>query len=128
MKKYILIGVGILILAFVAYKYVYQSHRDISEESASFTVAVPEIHKEFITNDSLAYAKYLDKTIQLQGKISQIDTLGNSLLLDEKLVVLLKDKISDQQKINQNITVKGRFIGYDDLLDELKIDQATIVK
>jgi hypothetical protein len=31
-------------------------------------------------------------------------------------------------KVNDSVTVKGRCIGFDDLLEEIKLDQCTIKK
>ncbi len=127
MKKYIIIAGVVVLSLFFVYKYIYQSHRNIAEESADFTVSVAAIHQEFMANDSLAYAKYLDKTIIAKGKVTQVDSLANLVVLDEKLVVLLNAKSQSPSVLNTSVTVKGRFIGYDDLLDELKIDQATLI-
>ena len=127
MKKSFIVFISLSLIGFLVYKFIYKSHRKISEEVADHKVSVSEIHQEFITNDSLAYAKYLDNTIEVYGKITDIDTLGNLLVLDEKVVIMLLNKQDVIQKYGQNIKVKGRFIGYDDLLDELKIDQAILI-
>ena len=37
-------------------------------------------------------------------------------------------KIFSELKVNDPISVKGRCIGYDDLLEEIKLDQCSIVK
>lgn len=37
-------------------------------------------------------------------------------------------KIFSELKANNPISVKGRCIGYDDLLEEIKLDQCSIVK
>ena len=34
----------------------------------------------------------------------------------------------DDELLNNDVTIKGRCIGYDDLLEELKMDQCIIIK
>ena len=126
MKKKIIITLGILlVLAFVGYKYVYKSHRDIATETVSYSVAVQDVHEAFLKNDSLANAKYLDKTIVIYGKITDIDLSNKIITVDEKLLATFNKKLPSNLKLQQNIKIKGRLIGFDDLLEELKMDQCS---
>ena len=126
MKKKIIITLGILlVLAFVGYKYVYKSHRDIATETVSYSVAVQDVHAAFLKNDSLANAKYLDKTIVIYGKITDIDLSNKIITVDEKLLATFNKKLPPNLKLQQNIKIKGRLIGFDDLLEELKMDQCS---
>jgi len=127
-KKFLFVGLALLVLVFIAYKILYKKHRDISNEEASFTISVKTLQTEFASNDSLANAKYADKTISIAGMITAIDTEANSLIIDEKLSAILKDKISKDIQLNKQIKVKGRFVGYDNLVEELKMDQVSILE
>lgn len=129
MKKKLLIAlVIIVILAFVTYRFLYKEHRDISTEDAAFTLTTAQLQQEFTSNDSLANSKYADQTIQVAGTVTSFDQNGNSILIDEKLSAVMKDKLSSEIIVNKEITIKGRFVGYDDLLEELKMDQVSIIK
>ena len=127
-KKYIKkIATGLLIflvILFLSYKYLYHEHRDISNEKALFSLTANEILKDFLLDESKANLKYLDKSITITGKITNIDTKNNTIVIDEKVFVLLK-KIS-VVKQSEVIIVQGRVIGYDSLLEEIKLDQAEI--
>lgn len=127
-KKYIkIIATGLLIflvILFVSYKYLYHEHRDISNEKALFSLTANEILKDFLLDESKANLKYLDKSITITGKITNIDTKNNTIVIDEKVFVLLK-KIP-VVKQSEVIIVQGRVIGYDSLLEEIKLDQAEI--
>jgi hypothetical protein len=127
-KKYIKkIATGLLIflvILFVSYKYLYHEHRDISNEKAIFSVTAPEILQDFLLDESKANLKYLDKSITISGKITNIDSKNNTIVIDEKVFVLLK-KIT-VVKQSEVIIVQGRVIGYDSLLEEIKLDQAEI--
>jgi hypothetical protein len=124
MKK---VAVGLLVvivIVFLSYSYLYQDHRDISNEKAVFSITGTKILKEFSIDESKANLKYLDKTIAIKGKITNFDTKNNTIVIDEKVFVLLK-KIS-VVKQSEVIIVQGRVIGYDSLLEEIKLDQAEI--
>ena len=45
-------------------------------------------------------------------------------VLDEKVFVMLTNSI--QVKLDEEVVVQGRLIGYDSLLEEIKLDQAQI--
>jgi hypothetical protein len=129
MKKKISIGlVVVIVLIFGAYNYIYQDHRNISSEEANYSVSVASLINELHVNDSLTLKKYRDKTIELSGKITTIDESTNSIVVDEKMNAVLTDSIPKYIKINQCIKIKGRFIDYDDLLEEFKMDQVSILK
>jgi predicted RNA-binding protein len=113
-------------MAVVVYNYIYQSHRDINNESVTYSVLVEDIYSEFIKNDSLANAKYLDKTVEVSGKITNIDLSNKVITVDGKLFASFKNKLKSDLKINQTIRIKGRLIGFDDLLEELKMDQCVL--
>lgn len=129
MKKKVFILVLILIVvAFAVYKYVYQEHRDIASEEANYTATVQEVFTSFTTNDSLANAQYLDKTVALRGKISEVDFVNKIITVDEKLSARFTEKLPENLKAQDSIHLKGRLVGFDDLLEEIQMDQCTIVK
>ena len=124
MKK-IVAGFLILIFGlFMTYKYLYHDHRDISSEKSLYTLNVKDLLKEFLANESSANRKYLDKAITIKGKITSIDDKNSTIVIDDKLFVIL----SESTKVNPNteVSIQGRLIGYDSLLEEIKLDQAQI--
>lgn len=127
-KKVLLILSFIVLVVFCCIKfYVYKDHRDINSESASFTVSVTQLHNEFFKDANAGTKKYADKTIETYGTVTSLDLESNTIVLDKKLSVTMVDKISSDLKIDQKVKIKGRFVGYDDLLEELKMDQSKIL-
>jgi hypothetical protein len=124
MKKKILILAILVGLGYAGYKYLYHDHRDIASEEAAFSVTVPELLKEFETDETKANAKYLDKSVLVKGKITSVDVPNKTVVLDEKVFAILS--ATTDVKISSEIAVQGRVIGYDSLLGEIKLDQATI--
>lgn len=127
MKKIVLSLLVVLAVLFVLYKYLYKSHRDIANEEVLFTTTASVILDEFKKDEVAANSKYLDKTIIIYGKITALDLKEQSVTID----AILFGKLSDTEsslKINDSIRCKGRFIGYDELLEEIKMDQITLIK
>lgn len=128
MKKKILITLLLsIIIGISIYFYVYQNHRDIDTETADYVVTVSGLQKDFSTNDSLAYIKYQDKTIELTAQVTTIDTENRGIVLDEKIFATFKNSLPKGIVAGKTLKIKGRFLGYDELLQEFKIDQSSIV-
>lgn len=127
MKK---IALGLLLLAIIAsvgvYFYMYQEHRDIANEASAYSLTVPELSQQYVTDVTASDKKYLDQTIEVSGTITSIDAANHSIVLDEKLSAVFKDSILPKLSIQSTIKIKGRFIGFDDLLEELKMDQVSV--
>lgn len=129
MKKKIRYGILIVLIAAIAlYRYTYQEHRDISSEKATYTVSIPQLEKEFATNDSLALAKYQDQTIELTAQVTTVDTENKAIILESKLFATFNDSLPKSIISGKKIDIKGRFLGYDELLEEFKIDQSSIIR
>lgn len=128
-KKIIIVVVFIfLIVAFAGYKFLYKEHRDIASEDVTYTETVIQVFEAFQKDAQKANAKYLDKTIEISGKITNIDPQNKLITVDEKLSAKLTNGIPGDLKPQKAIVLKGRVVGYDDLLGEIQMDQCTIKK
>jgi hypothetical protein len=114
--------------ALFIYFYVYKNHRDIGQEISLYSISTVKISEEFIENSVLSSQKYTDKTIETYGKVTALDSSNNSVVLDAKMFFTLDSKQFEKLKLNQEIRIKGRFVGFDDLLNELKMDQCIFIK
>ena len=124
MKKIVIIFGVLIVCLLIGYKYLYHEHRNIADEEAAFSISVSSLLKDFTNDESKANAKYLDKSIALKGKITSIDDVAKSVVIDKKVFVLLTNMAN--LKLNDEVSIQGRLIGYDSLLEEIKIDQAQI--
>ncbi len=127
-KKIILLLLVVLVGAVSVYLYVYKGHRDIATEEANFNLTVAILQKEFTADEKKAYQKYQDKTIQLTGQLTAIDNESKAITVDEKMFATFVGAVPGNLVLDKPITVKGRFLGYDELLEEFKMDQITIIE
>ena len=125
MKKQVKIVIALVFVSlglYFAYNYMYQDHRDIKAEKAVVLIPASELISYFNENNS---KKVLNKTVQVSGIITEIDT--KNITLDDKVQCSFDTEIKNLN-LNETITVKGRCIGFDELFDVAKIDQSSIIK
>lgn len=123
-KKIVFLIVALVLVAgtYSVYTYLYKDHRDIASETVERTINAVEMQQLFQNNNS---NDLLNKTVAVSGTITQLEE--NALTLNDKVhcsfghmpaVVTLGDEV----------TVKGRCIGYDDLFELVKMDQSTLTQ
>lgn len=125
MKKWGLILLVILIGGIIGYNYIYKDHRDIETEKPSFVLTSDSLIDEFSKNTTDSEQKYLNKTIEVSGKVTEINV--EHLVLNGSIFCQFQGPIPNSINNDQPIRIKGRCIGYDDLLEEIKLDQSTII-
>ena len=126
-KIVIIFFLGTLSVSAFLYFYVYKSHRSIATESVAFSISAIQLHQDFMNDSEKNIKKYADKTIETYGKITSLDLENNAIVLDNKVFLKMTEMISKDLTIQQTVKIKGRFVGFDDLLEELKMDQCIIV-
>tara|TARA_R110000751_G_scaffold306182_1_gene424048 strand:+ start:454 stop:870 length:417 start_codon:yes stop_codon:yes gene_type:complete len=124
MRKRIIVFIVILIVAIISYMYIYQDHRNIKNEVAQYKLTSNEIALQFSENYKNIETKYLNTTIEVTGKVSENDS--NSITLDDKVFCQFNKTIKRTVVYDSKIKIKGRVIGYDDLLQQVKLDQCSI--
>ena len=124
-KLLFVISMIILLSGIIGYNYIYKEHRDISKEDAHYQLDSKDCINEFSGGIDTAVTKYLDKTVSIQGMVTEIEEDNFTI---ENSIVCYTDSITLTQVLkNKVINVKGRSIGYDELLDLIKLDQVTII-
>lgn len=126
MKKILkaLLTIGVLALVIVsAYQfYINKDARNISEEAPEFTVEATALSGEFGADAEKATQKYLNKTIEVRGEVAEVN--GQAVTLAPGVFCQCIQPATVQSK--QMVTIKGRLIGFDELLSEIKIDECTV--
>lgn len=107
------------------YSYLfYSSARNVSSEEVVFNVSSKSIINEFDSNVEKSNQKYLEKAIAIKGIVSKIN--AKQVIIDNTIVCELTALDSNIKK-DQIVTLKGRVVGYDDLMGEIKLDQCSVL-
>lgn len=125
-KKFLALSilfVGVLI-GYFSYQLLFPKARDISQEKTDYKINAEKLQEEMSVPN--ASVKYIDKVIELEGQLTTI--AQHYIMVNNKIQVRLKENGKQSLSKGKTILVKGRCVGYDDLLEEVKIDQATIIK
>lgn len=115
------------LVGFLSWVYFYtfhSKHRTISEEQVTAEFQAPELLYAFTRDDS-DIASYADQVILVTGKVSSADK--TTIVLNGMVQVNLLPAIQPPVQKGRTLTLKGRCVGYDDLLEVVKIDQATLI-
>jgi hypothetical protein len=127
MKKKTKIFVALVLLfiiGYISFKSIMNiGARDLENEKAEFVTSAVDVFNEFSTNSEIATSKYLNKALEISGTVTSIHT--NVVVLDGKVSCQLQK--TQKVELNKIIKIKGRVTGYDDLLEELKLDQCLII-
>ena len=126
LKCLIILTIGFLIAFFSIRYYVkYGGRRIIANDTPEYQISAKEIASEFASNTSVSNKKYLEKSILITGEVTSINE--NEVIVDNSVNCSFLT-ISDNIKKDQKVVVKGRVVGYDDLMGEVKIDQCSLSK
>lgn len=126
-KKKILLTLSIIviIIGYFGYKYVFRGPRDVSSESAEFTITAKKLKSEFTSNQNKANTKYIGKTIIVYGKVTEKNK--NSITLDNGVIGILSATANNSVNLNSNTKIKGKVDGYDDLFEQVKLTESSVV-
>ena len=130
-NKKILIGFT-LFSAIVIFAIVYFSfnkpHKNFVKAPLDYTIQSTELFQKYQLDVSNANASFLDKILSINGTIKEISS--NMIILDGNIVCSFNppQTIDPKLKLTDKISIKGRCIGYDDLLEEVRIDNCSLMQ
>lgn len=104
---------------------MHGGERDLASEAVDYAVSSQDISAEFTNNIDASNKKYLEKAVEITGRITSIN--AKEVIINTSIICNLKLP-GQKYTIGKIVVVKGRIVGYDDLLGDLKLDQCTIIK
>ena len=117
-----------ILLLIIVYAVWNQPHKNYSNTKPNITIDSSNFINEFKTNSTLATEKYLNQVILVNGNVT--DRLTKSVVLNNGIVCTL-DSLSLKAlkliQINNEVFIKGRFVGFDDLFEEIRLDHCFIM-
>lgn len=126
-KKTIIVAAALLVMIsasiYFYYGVIFKEARNIASEAPDYSVTANKLIEDYNANPKKADALYLNKTIEITGKATK--ETDSVIVLENTVFCLFKEKLKDKI-IRNNITIKGKCIGYDELFMEVKIDQCSV--
>ena len=104
-KKYIILITILLSIIFFVYRYIYHEQRNIETEKPNFSLKSIDLENDLKSGDVIFNKKYLDKTIEVSGVVSEIEITDNAILIDDKIFATLSSKLNTDVKVDDNILI-----------------------
>ncbi len=103
-------------------------HKDFSSAQADITLDAAKLYEHYQNNLSDANSKFLDKILLVNGPVTELNS--NLVIMKGNIVCSLDSSyvLDTSIKLYDEISVRGRCIGYDDLFGEVRIDHCFIMQ
>ena len=114
----------IIILSLIirnTYNYVFASSKEVTEIIPEFKGHAYEFNYKVTDNIS----EWIGKVVQISGFITEVNNDG--IILNESIYCQLDKRSINKEKTNESVIIKGVFVGFDELLMEMKINQCIIL-
>lgn len=112
-----LLGIGL----WSVYQYLFAAPLSTNEIAAEYQGSAEYFYQLLQTD----YEQWHNKIVQISGIITEINEEG--ILLNHNIYCQLDEKLTNMAEYDL-ITLKGRVIGYDELLEETKLNQCIIIQ
>tara|TARA_B100000795_G_scaffold268717_1_gene256285 strand:- start:3443 stop:3832 length:390 start_codon:yes stop_codon:yes gene_type:complete len=122
--KGFILAIIVIIIGYLSYNYMYQEHRNVLEEKASFSMSSIRLYSIFNNTSTESHREYLNKIIEFDGLVNSINE--GLLVIKPNIVCKLDSNFSIANlNIGDTLILKGRCIGFDDLFMEVKMDNVS---
>ena len=125
-KKYLILV--FIVLLIIVYAVWNKPHKNYSNTKPNIIIYSSNFINEFKANATIATEKYLNQIILVNGNVT--DKLNKSVVLNNGIVCSLDSSSLDALEliqINDEGIIKGRFVGFDDLFKEIRLDHCFIM-
>lgn len=121
----VLFLVGLVVGGWAVWYVFYKPHRNVASEKAAYTLSTQALSDAF-KSDTTATGKYIDKAILLEGPVTVMEgthlSFGNITCNMDSAELDQVKKLS----IGQSVKVQGRLTTYNDLMEEILLDQCVL--
>jgi hypothetical protein len=131
MKKQTWIIAVLLLLiagAFVVYSQYNKPHTDYAAQAASVSYTSDALLDEFRADAAAAAEKVNNQVIEVEGTITAIE--ADVFILDNGVVCKFSAQPGghlEDYAPGTSVKLKGRFVSFDDLLEEVRLDFCVLV-
>jgi hypothetical protein len=101
---------------------------NVESMDASVTISAKTFSEEFTANADSATKSHQNQVIEIEGKVTAVETLKDNTckieMLEGDVILDFAFRLEDSQyaaktKSGKKIKIKGKFVGYDDLVDKI---------
>ena len=130
--RFILVAAALTLL--VAYVLYNKPHRDITREKVSEFLTLDQMQNEFETEEQQAFQQYHEKVVVVSAQLLSVEPVNGQIASAQLAGATGRAncQLHDSQSIaewsdhiGQEVKVKGLFVGFDDLLGEIQLKEAT---
>ena len=126
--KYLIIPLPIISLIFIFALY-NKPHKAYADEISAYSLSAEILFAEYNNNYKDSNDKYLGSVLSISGVVTKCTE--NIIILNNRIVCSFNEKDSSLSSndiaLGENLIIKGHCIGYDDLLEEVRVDHCTIM-
>tara|TARA_B100000073_G_scaffold116454_1_gene94147 strand:+ start:16 stop:411 length:396 start_codon:yes stop_codon:yes gene_type:complete len=126
--KYLFISLIIVSLIFIFALY-NKPHKTYVNEISAYSLSAENLFVEYNNNYKESNEKYLGSVLSISGVVTKYSK--NLIILNNRIVCSFNEDdsalSSNNITLGDNLTIKGHCIGYDDLLEEVRVDHCIIM-
>jgi len=125
LKLLLTVAVLLVLALFGGYSYLMKGGaRDINSEPAAYTIDANALTANFKTDNAHSNKMYLNQTVAVTGEVSACD--AKNVTLNQNVICSLQG--AAPIKVGQKVKLKGRLLGFDDLMEEIRLDQCSLIQ
>ena len=130
--RFFIAGAALLLLG--AYFMYNKPHRDITKARVSEFITLDQMYEEFEAQEQAAFQKYHEKVVVVSAELLSVEPVSEQVTSVQLAGVKShancqlhsSQSTSDwANQIGKEVKVKGLFVGFDDLLGEIQLKEAT---
>ena len=126
--KYLFIVLPIILFIFIFVLY-NKPHKTYTDEISAYSLPAEKLFAEYKNNYKESNDKYLGSVLSISGVVTKCTE--SLIILNNRIVCSFNEKDSSLSSndiaLGENLIIKGHCIGYDDLLEEVRIDHCIIM-
>lgn len=112
-----------MVAGYAAYRYAYKPHTATEDRKVEYSGSTADFQAS-VSQDENAF---LDKAVELSGPITSVSAtdivLGGSIYCQFE-----QGAVPSGLAKGSTAKIRGRYIGYDELLEEVKLDKCIVVE
>lgn len=126
LNKFKIMGVVAILLIcgfYVTYRNITRAPVSVIDSESDFSYNAGQFYTEFTENNDAFQQKHLNKIIDITGVVTSVQ--DSLIILNNKILCITNIKDRTITK-DDSIQIKGKYIGYDELFDNLKMSECII--